>query len=118
MSKDNEITLTMDGKQVDFVRKDSIEVKPKHGKSLYQVGAKVFIRTVTMYIAGVITFVSDSEIVLEKAAWVASTGKFHDALKTGVFSEVEPFPAGVCSVGRGAIVDATLWDFDLPLAKK
>jgi hypothetical protein len=43
---------------------------------------------------------------LEDAAWIADTGRFADALKSGKFNEVEPFPDGQVIVGRGAIIDA------------
>lgn len=76
-----------------------------------------FIRTVTMYIVGKLELITDKELVLSDASWVADTGRFHNALKTGELNEVEPFINDVI-VGRGSIVDATIWDGLLPNIQK
>ena len=75
----------------------------------------VFIRTVTHYLVGRIVEVFPTELVIEDAAWVASTGRFHEAMSKGVLDEVEPFPSGRVVVGRGAIIDCIAWTGDLPL---
>lgn len=75
----------------------------------FEIGKMYLIRTVTMYYVGRIKAVTDSDLVLEDAAWVADTGRFYDALKTGEVSEVEPFLDEVI-VNRGALVDATPWE--------
>ncbi len=77
------------------------------------IGKKIFIRTVTMYHTGRIVEVDDRFIVLEDAAWVADTGRFSDALKTGELSEVEPVE-GLVRVSLGAVVDIFEWNHDLP----
>ena len=83
----------------------------------WKVGTSYLVRTVTQFIVGRLVAVHDLELVFENASWVADTGRFHDALKTGALSEVEPFVAGVI-VGRGSIVDATEWSHPLPTAQK
>ena len=55
---------------------------------------------------GKVVKVTDQEIVLEDAAWIADTGRFSDAIKKCEFNEVEPFPDGKVIIGRGAIIDA------------
>jgi len=92
-------------------------VKPEPGKSIYQVGAKLYIRTVTFHFTGRVSYLSADEIVLDDAAWVADSGRFAKALETGELSEVEPYP-GMCSIGRGAVVDASPWDHELPRSVK
>jgi len=82
-------------------------------KSPLQVGNSVLIRTVTYFQLGKVVELSDTEVVLEDASWVADTGRFGAALKSGVFSEVEVFPELV-SVARGSIVDVTKWPHSLP----
>jgi hypothetical protein len=84
----------------------------------YEIGKKYFIRTVTMHLTGLLVAVYPGELVLESAAWIADSGRFSDALKTGSLSEVEPFPNGKVTVGRGSIVDACIWAHDLPREKK
>jgi hypothetical protein len=95
------------------------DVKPKRGKAKpqaqlaasdpshpYVIGQHYLIRTVTMIDTGKVIRVTQQEIVLVDAAWIADTGRFSDALKSLEFSEVEPFPDGEVIIGRGAIVDA------------
>lgn len=84
-----------------------------------QPGANVFIRTVTHYYTGHVDSVTDSDIVLSDAAWIADTGRFADALESGKFGEVEPYPKGVLAVvSRGAILDWSTWAHDLPRKQK
>ena len=80
-------------------------------------GEKVFIRTVTHYYTGRIKVVTDSDIVLDDAAWIADTGRFSDALKSGKLNEVEPFPHST-TVSRGSIIDVSPWEHDLPREQK
>ena len=82
-----------------------------------QVGNKVLIRTVTHYHTGLIIQMSNDEVVLEDAAWIADTGRFYAALMQGELNEIEPFTAPV-SVNRGAIIDVTLWPHLLPRGQK
>lgn len=82
-----------------------------------QIGQAYLIRTVTMYYTGRVVAITDSDIILEDAAWIADTGRFADCLRTGNFNEVEPFPNGTI-VSRGAIVDCTSWPHPLPKAQK
>jgi hypothetical protein len=77
------------------------------------VGNSVLIRTVTSYFTGRVVALTESEVILQDAAWVADAGRFSAALTTGSLSEVEPYPSEV-SVGRGAIVDVTTWSHALP----
>jgi hypothetical protein len=77
------------------------------------IGKNVLIRTVTHYFTGRVVSESNRWIALEDAAWVADTGRFGEALKTGKLSEVEPYP-GPCLVSIGAVVDVSPWPFDLP----
>jgi hypothetical protein len=74
--------------------------------SPWVIGKTYLIRTVTMIQTGRLVQVTEQELVLEDAAWIADTGRFANALKTCKFSEVEPFPDGQVIVGRGAIIDA------------
>ena len=83
----------------------------------YQVGKNYFIRTVTHYYTGKLLRVTAKELVLSDAAWIADSGRFHDALKTGNLNEVEPFTGDII-VGRGAVIDAVIWTHDLPKAQK
>lgn len=83
----------------------------------YQVGQNYFIRTVTHYYTGKLERVTAKELVLSTAAWIADTGRFFDALKSGKLNEVEPIPGDVV-IGRGAVIDAVRWSHDLPKEQK
>jgi len=74
--------------------------------SAWEIGKNYLIRTVTMIDTGRLVAVTDHELVLEDAAWIADTGRFAKAVATGEFGEVEPFPDGRVIVGRGAVIDA------------
>ncbi len=75
--------------------------------SHWKVGKNYAIRTVTMMHTGKLVKVTDKEIILSDAAWIADTGRFEQAMESGDFSEVEMFPKDAeLIVGRGALVDA------------
>jgi hypothetical protein len=94
------------------IKKTTKQVKPQ---TPIRVNNTVFIRTVTLYYTGIITQVSKEEIVLKDAAWIASTGRWANALKTGTLEEVEPYPDGsLVSVNRGAVIDVCDWGHPAP----
>ncbi len=72
----------------------------------WEVGENYLIRTVTMIDAGKLVRVTNQELVLKDASWIADTGRFADALEKLNFNEVEPFPAGYVIIGRGSVIDA------------
>ena len=76
--------------------------------SAWEIGKNYLIRTVTMIDTGRLVAVTDHELVLEDAAWIADTGRFADAISGKIdFLEVEPYPEGRrVIVGRGAVIDA------------
>jgi hypothetical protein len=88
--------------------KELAQMFPKCAEgSPWEIGKNYLIRTVTMIQTGRLVTVTQQELVLEDAAWIADTGRFADALKSCEFDEVEPFPSDrQVIVGRGAIVDA------------
>lgn len=83
----------------------------------FELGKAYLIRTVTMYYTGRISAITDTDLVLTTASWIADTGRFSNALETGELSEVEPFIDEVI-ISRSAIIDATQWRHDLPKATK
>jgi hypothetical protein len=78
-----------------------------------ELGKAYLIQTVTHYYTGRLVAVSLSELVLEDAAWIPSTGRFHEALRTGKLEEVEPFLDPV-TLNQGAVVAVTPWRHPLP----
>ena len=90
----------------------------KLSSSPYEVGKNYFIRTVTHYYTGRLVAVYEHELVIADAAWIADTGRYADALKSGDFSEVEPYPEGNVIIGRGALLDASPLSTSLPRSQK
>lgn len=87
--------------------------KGNSDNSLWVLNEKYFIRTVTMHLVGRLEKITDKELLLSNASWVADSGRFHVALEKGTLDEVEVFPNDVI-VNRDSIVDATVWSHSLP----
>jgi hypothetical protein len=77
------------------------------------IGQSVIVRTVTLHYTGKLAARSGGYLTLADAAWIADTGRWAEALRTGTLSEVEPYP-GTCYVAEGAIVDVSPWNHPLP----
>ncbi len=95
--------------------KQILSMVPTEASTLepWVLGQKYLIRTVTHYATGRLIFVGLQELVLEDAAWIADTGRYSDALLKGELTEVEP-SNGPKIIGRGSIIDAELWQHELP----
>lgn len=92
-------------------------VKPSAQSHSWVIGQQVLIRTVTMYYTGRIAVVTDSDVGLDDAAWIANAGRFATTLRDGFpkDAEIEPYPDGVrCFVSRGAVVDFCEFKKSLP----
>lgn len=76
------------------------------------IGHQWLIRTVTYFLVGRVTKRVGPFLLLEEASWVADTGRFHDAIKKGTLSEVEPVGPALLNVS--AIVDMFPWAHKLP----
>lgn len=81
------------------------------------IGKAYLVRCVTHYYTGRLVGLTPSELILDDAAWIADTGRFATALKTGALNEVEPFVNPVI-INRGSMVDATEWPHALPRDQK
>ena len=80
------------------------------------VGEKFFFRTVTYHLTGKVKKVMGTILELEDAAWIADSGRFSDALKTGKLNEVEP--CGVAFVNVNSLTDFFPWIHKLPTEQK
>lgn len=85
-------------------------------EGLFEIGKCYFIRTVTLYQVGRVVAISGQFVKLEDASWIADTGRFADALKSGNFSEIEP--VGQSYINLGSIIDAFPWEHKLPTSQK
>lgn len=78
--------------------------KPK-GLERY-IGKCVCIRTVTYHYTGKVVSIAGGFVWLKDAAWIADSGRWHQALRDGTWSEVEPYVEDV-GVAIPAMVDVT-----------
>lgn len=96
---------------------DLLEPKSSASHSI-PIGKSVLIRTSAHYYIGFVEAVTDSDIVLSSASWVADTDRWNKALTTGVLSDIEPFLVehflGRCLVFRGGCIDLREWTHPLP----
>ena len=93
------------------------KVKAKKLHWPMKLGQSYFIRTVTMHYTGRLKYLDAHVMVLSDAAWIADSGRFYDALKTGTLNEVEPFPSEVI-VSLGGVIDVSEWLHELPRLQK
>jgi len=96
--------------------KKVVKKSSKKVERVLRKGNKVLIRTVSYFLTGEIVHMDDKFLLLKDSAWVADTGRFNEALKTGVLNEVEPVYTEdtLAEVSLGAIVDSFTWDHPLP----
>jgi hypothetical protein len=86
---------------------------------MFNVGENVFLRKITMILTGRVVAIHDTYIELDNAAWIADTGRYANAVRTGEFSEVEPYPdALVIKVPLGDLVDGFVAPWPLPRTQK
>ena len=79
-------------------------------------GKNVLIQTVTYFYTGEVIEETPKHIKLSKAAWIADTGRFSQAIEKSVFDEVELFPKSIY-IMKSAIVVTTEID-TLPQEQK
>lgn len=77
--------------------------------------------TATYAIVGTLVNETPFDLVLNPAAWVADTGRLHDALRDGLEkiqqSEIEPL-TGAAFIPRGAVMYATEYKHKVPTEQK
>jgi hypothetical protein len=80
------------------------------------VGKSYFFRTVTYHMTGKVKKVIGNILELEKAAWIADSGRFMQAIKDGKLNEVEP--VGVAYINMASVTDFFPWTHKLPEEQK
>jgi hypothetical protein len=84
-----------------------LEQQKQTDGGVWDIGKKYFIRSVEMYLTGELVRVTEKELLLKDAAWIADSGRFHKALKNINNSRRLNHSKKPVIVGRGAIIDAT-----------
>lgn len=80
------------------------------------IGKTFFFRTVTYHFVGKVVKTFGSYVQLERASWVADSGRFMQAVKEGSLSEVEPL--GEWYVNMDTVTDFGPWNHALPTKQK
>ena len=80
------------------------------------IGEKFFFRTVTYHLTGKVVKRIGSLLELEKAAWIADSGRFTECIKNGELSEVEP--VGKAWINLSTVIDFFPWKHQLPQEQK
>lgn len=80
------------------------------------VGKSFYFRTVTYHLVGNVKKVMGNFLELKEASWVADSGRFMNAIRDGVLSEVEP--VGTAFVNLQSVTDFFNWKHSLPKDQK
>lgn len=116
--EENEMNSYIDSLTLGELRELLDLVGKKSGSELpYEVGDRVFIRTVTHYHTGKINRIVGKFLVLKDASWIPDTGRFMQCVETGNLSECEPVTCEV-TVNTDTIVDSYPWRHPLPRDQK
>ena len=95
--------------------------RPVANFGFYIPGKAYFIRTVTHHFTGeLIGFDRGGrELIMKKCAWIASDGRFTQAIVSGTLDEVEPYPTdAIVNINRETIIDAVEWTHPIPESQK
>lgn len=95
------------------VQKGDILMASEKKNPVFEVGAKVLVRTVTMIDLGEVVGETDAFVLLRDGGWVADTGRLGLALETGKVCEFERAP-GAFAISKGSIVDVFPWSHPIP----
>lgn len=82
------------------------------------VGKKLLIRTVTYHMVGEVEKVVGKFFQMKNSTWVADSGGFHDALKSGFSSTADLEPTTQAWLNTDSIVDMFVWKHELPKKKQ
>ena len=103
-------TITINN--VEYIKKDStlfkqkLKVKSVEVNHLYEVGDFYFIQTPTLYYCGILSAITDGELMLTDAAWIPDTGRFNEFCKGAKPKELEPCGDAPVLISRGAVIAA------------
>jgi hypothetical protein len=100
--------------------KEQLEEEEKFEINALQdfVGKSFFFRTVTYHIIGKVVKVLPMGILqLEKASWVADSGRFTQAIQNGILDEVEPIGDG-WFISLATCTDFGFWKHSLDIQQK
>lgn len=81
----------------------------------YKLGEAYFMRSVTHHYTGRLKAIYEDVMVFDTCAWIADDGRFADAMASGEFTEVEPYPIDKeIVINKNVILDMHAISFPLP----
>lgn len=102
-----------------FSQVSQVPQKDASVKSDYPVGKNVIVRTVTMIYTGLLSSVTDTDLVLIDCSWIPETERFMQFVADGAVKECEPYPDGLpVFINRGAFLDMCELKSQLPRRQK
>lgn len=90
------------------------EKEQEFKEDFWKIGKGYVVRTVTMIYIGELKAINQTELLLEKCAWIPDTGRWNEFLIGKKPSEMEPYKNDVI-IGRGALLDATIIDYNIKI---
>jgi hypothetical protein len=116
--KNLECEIVVNGEE--YVKKSTVlpNVPCEEGSGPYVIGEKYYIETVTKYYTGRLVAIKCDEFILDQCAWIVDTGRYAQAMQSGIFNEVEPFPDGLVFIMKGSVVIIRPWRLVLPRSQK
>ena len=111
------LIMNVDELTIGEVKEISRLIGNKSEKKIpFECGKSYFMRTVTYHIVGKVKDIIGNFLILENASWIADSGRFSNAIKTGVLDEVEP--VGDWMLNMESITDGGEWIHELPTTQK
>ena len=94
----------------EYIKADSIpQMNTSDADYPWEIGKPYFIQTVTHYYLGRLTGITENELVVCDASWVANTGRFNEFIDGGEPAENEPYrTSSHVIISRGALISATI----------
>lgn len=83
----------------------------------FKIGEAYLFRTVTHIEVGRVVRIKGQFVELEEASWIADTGRYHNCLEKGIFSEVEPYPL-YTGINTQSLINYAPWPHALPKEQK
>lgn len=88
----------------------------EQSNSFIKIGKNYFFRTVSYHLLGTVIEQNGKFVKLEKASWIADSGRFANFIKNGEADEVEP--VGTVYLNLDVVVDFYEWQNKLLTEQK
>lgn len=112
------LKMELDKNKGDGIQQSS---KKKSNNSLIEVGKSYLFRTVTHIELGEVDTIDGDLVKIINASWIPDTGRYHDALKNGIESqlnsEIEPYPE-FSIINLGSLINISPYNHPLPTEQK